>query len=223
MNKATISFTLVLVIFGMLLSMQFKTQQQIINSLAYQDARDLITIYHSMRDKMEDLSLTTDELRQRKSKLAVQASREVELIELTEEQINQLKVINGEVSVAGPGITVVITRDAPLLHYDLIDLVNELWVSGAEAIAINEHRITSTTFIQQVGPDKMLINNEVLLFPFVIKAIGDPHTLDKGLTFTGGLIENWRNFYGIYPSITRRDKITIHPVKIPETTQSVGL
>lgn len=217
MNKTKLSFTIVLLILGIVISMQFKTQQQLINSLAYQDPRDLITIYHTMKAKEEELADTLQELRQRRNDLASQVIRGEELINQTQKEIEQLKILSGEVPVSGPGITVTITRDAPLLHYDLIDLVNELWATGAEAIAINDHRVTINTHIQQYSPDEILINNESLLFPVVVKAIGDPHTLEKGLTFTGGLVENWRILYGIYPSITARDRITIPAVKIQET------
>jgi uncharacterized protein YlxW (UPF0749 family) len=212
MNKKTlISFTLVLLVLGFLLGMQFKTQQRLINSLAYQDARDLITIYNNMREKLGDLNKTANELKQSQSDMELEVAQGVELIELTNKEISQLRIINGEVAVEGPGISITITRDAPLLHYDLIDLINELWVSGAEAIAINDHRVTATTHIKQAGLNEITINNETLLFPYTIKAIGDPHTLEKGLTFTGGLIENWTGFYGIYPSIAKKDRLSIPP------------
>jgi uncharacterized protein YlxW (UPF0749 family) len=213
MNKKIITITCVLFILGIILSMQFKTQQQLLNTLEYQDARDLITIYHSMKEKQEELLLTVQELRNRKLTMAEETTKGMELIKHTEEEIKQLQVINGELAISGPGITVTITRDAPLLHYDLLDLINELWSSGAEAIAINDHRITLNTYIQQFAPDEILINNEKLLFPCVVKAIGDPNTLEKGLTFSGGLIDNWKILYGIYPSITTRESIEIPATK----------
>lgn len=213
MSKTTISFTIVLLVLGIVISMQFKTQQQLINSLAYQDARDLVTLYNTMKEKELDLSITVEELRQKKNTLEFEAAKGEELIYLTQQEIEQLQILNGELPVSGPGITVTITRDAPLLHYDLVDLVNELWATGAEAIAINDHRITVNTHIQQYSADEILVNKEKLLFPCIVKAIGDPHTLEKGLTFTGGLIENWRILYGIYPLITPRESITIPSIK----------
>lgn len=209
MNKKIISITIIFLIFGMVISMQFKTQQKLINSLAYQDARDLITIYHNMKEKEEDLSSTVKELRQSKNIIIAEVEKEEELIERTQKDIEQLQILNGELPVTGTGITVTITRDAPLLHYDLLDLINELWATGAEAIAINDHRITAGTYITQQTSDDIFINDEKLLFPCVVKAIGDSHTLEKGLTFTGGLVENWKILYGIYPSITVRENILI--------------
>ncbi len=209
MNKKILPFTIVLIFLGIVVSMQFKAHQQLLNSLAYQDARDLITIYHSMKEKQNELLETVQELRSKRNTMAIEAARGIELIEHTEEEIEQLQIINGKLPVTGPGITVTITRDAPLLHYDLVDLINELWVSGAEAIAINDQRVTLETHIQQFAPDEIYVNGEKLLFPCIIKAIGDPHTLETGLTFSGGLIDNWRILYGIYPSITTRENISI--------------
>ncbi|MEW6622744.1 MAG: DUF881 domain-containing protein [Bacillota bacterium] len=219
MNRTMVSLAIVFMVLGLLLSMQFKTQQKLLNSLAYQDARDLITIYHTMKEKLDDLTATADELRLTKATLAVRSEEGEQLINHTRQEIEQLQILNGEVAVTGKGITVTITRDSPVLHYDLVDLVNELWATGAEAIAINDHRITATTSIQQYGPDEIFVNQEKLLFPYVIKAIGDPQTLEKGLTFPGGLVENWRILYGIYPSITLRESINIPAVKNPSTSR----
>ena len=52
-----------------------------------------------------------------------------------------MRLINGGLAATGPGITVTIDGDTPVLAMNLVDLVNELWASGAEAISINGHRM----------------------------------------------------------------------------------
>ena len=89
-TRPMIYLTLILFLLGMAISMQFKTQQQLLNSLAYQDSRDLITIYHSMKDKEEELSATLEELRQRRNALAFEAARGEELIVQARNEIEQL-------------------------------------------------------------------------------------------------------------------------------------
>ncbi len=219
-NKIHVSFAIVLLILGIILSLQFKTQQQIINSLAYQDSRDLITIYNGMREKADDLENTLQELNQRKNSLAIQAEEGVELAYDTQAEIEQYQILNGEVTVTGPGVTITLTRDTSILYYDLLDLLNELWVTGAEAISINDYRIMTNTYINQTRPAGIYINKELLLFPYVIKAIGDPHALKNGLTFPGGILATWKIYYNIHPIITSGDKLIIPPVKNPITDKA---
>jgi uncharacterized protein YlxW (UPF0749 family) len=96
-----------------------------------------------------------------------------------------LQIFSGLSSVKGEGIEIVINDAAKtdslessdielarVYDSDLQLLVNALWASGAESIAINEGRLTSTSAIRSAG-DAILVNYRPLLPPFVISAIGD--------------------------------------------------
>ena len=216
MNKTTLSFTVVLLVLGLFISMQFKTQQEIRDALTYQDAATLVTINRTMQAREAELLETLQELRQGRYEIAFQLISNEELIYQTQREIEQLKILNGEVPVSGPGITVTITRDSNLYYLDLLDLVNELWGSVAEAIAINDHRITINTHIQEYSPGEILVNNEPLLFPIVVTAIGNSNDLQTGLTLPGGLVDGW-SWRGISPTIVARDRVTIPAINIQET------
>jgi uncharacterized protein YlxW (UPF0749 family) len=75
-------------------------------------------------------------------------------------------------------------------------VVNELKSAGAEAVAVNGKRIVAMSEIRCVGPTVM-INNEKVAAPFVIKAIGDSKTLEDALHMSGGVIEEATKLYGI--------------------------
>ena len=66
-------------------------------------------------------------------------------------------------------------------------IVNELRDAGAEAISINDERITALTEIRCVG-SVVNINNVKVGTPFIINAIGNPDTLESALLFRGGII-----------------------------------
>ena len=216
MNKTTLSFTIVLLILGLFISMQFKTHQDIRNILAYQDPTTLIEIYRILEARETELLENLQELRQQRDYLVSQVTRDEELIYRTKREIEDLQILTGTVPVIGPGITLTFTRDAQIWDRALIHLVNELRVSGAEAIAINDYRLTANTHIQRSLTGDILLNNEPLLFPIVVTAIGNPDDLETGLTMPGGIIFEWR-FFGINPTITTRDSVTIPAVNIQET------
>lgn len=211
-----ISLTIVFVVLGFLLSTQFQTQQKLLTALDAQKKEDLITVWKNLDEKNRTLQQELEALDEAYRQLLAQSQEETSAIKTITDDINRLKLASGVNAVTGPGITVTITGDAPLMFLDLIDLVNELWATGAEAISINEHRITQNTTISETSDAfsvYITIDGEKLLYPVVVKAIGDPHTLEKGLTFTGGLIDIWKTQFSIYPEVQQREEVVIPAAK----------
>jgi uncharacterized protein YlxW (UPF0749 family) len=56
---------------------------------------------------------------------------------------------------------------------DLQLVVNALWQSGAEAIAVNDQRLTNLSAIRAAG-DAILVNDHPLTLPYRLQAIGGP-------------------------------------------------
>lgn len=92
--------------------------------------------------------------------------------------LSRLEVVSGTVAVRGPGVVIVAddgTSDAAgaeLVDADLRQLVNQLWRSGAEAVAVNGHRVTSRTAIRSAG-EAITVNYRSLTRPYRVEAIGD--------------------------------------------------
>lgn len=208
-------------LFGLLVSTQYTTQQALINSLSQQDQGDLVTLVKSLNEKRGKLELEVDNLIKNKESLDEKTALGSDLVTDLQAELKQLKIINGTIPIHGSGVTITITGDSNLLYYDLIDLVNELWVSGAEVIAVNDHRMDNNTQISQAEDANhrlvITVNGKPLLSPVVIKAIGSPDTLEKGLTFTGGIIDNFNTLYQVYPVVKKQDDLTI-PASANHTT-----
>lgn len=211
-----ISLTIVFIVLGFLLSTQFKTQQKVLTALDTQRKEDLITVWKNLDEKNRMLQEEIQNLDAAYRELLAQSEEETSALRTMTDDINKLRLISGITPVTGPGITVTITGDAPLYFLDLVDLVNELWATGAEAISINDHRVTLQTSIAEDSDSfsfYITVDGEKLLFPIIVKAIGDPHTLEKGLTFTGGLIDIWKTQFNIHPEVQQRQEINIPAVK----------
>jgi uncharacterized protein YlxW (UPF0749 family) len=103
-----------------------------------------------------------------------------------ESQISLLDPVVGNAAVTGPGVLIVVD-DSPsaaadardrVLDIDLQVLVNGLWEAGAEAIAINGHRLSNLTAIRNAG-DAITVDYRSLTRPYRVEAIGDVHTLQS--------------------------------------------
>ncbi len=106
-------------------------------------------------------------------------------------QLQQDAVPGGRVPVSGPGLRIVLTDWVPgpgeeenpdnrVQDGDLQLLANGLWAAGAEAIAINGARLTSTTAIRGAGA-AVLVDMRPLGSPYTVEAIGDAVGLQTGL------------------------------------------
>ena len=99
-------------------------------------------------------------------------------------QIERLGPVVGSVAVIGPGMVIEVD-DAPagsadardrVLDVDLQILANGLWQAGAEAVAINGHRLSTLTAIRSAG-DAITVDFRSLTRPYRVEAIGDSRTL----------------------------------------------
>ena len=110
-----------------------------------------------------------------------------------EEQIGRLEPAVGAVPVTGPGLVITVD-DSPaagtdrrdqVLDVDLQVLANALWQAGAEAVAINGHRLSSLTAIRSAG-NAITVDFRSLTRPYRVEAIGDPRTFAARFAETTG-------------------------------------
>lgn len=127
----------------------------------------------------------------------------------------------GQLAVTGPGLRVELS-DAPsaatsdlgdesrVQDADLQVVVNGLWASGAEAIAINGQRVASTTAIRSAG-SAVLVDLVPLTSPYRVDAVGSPPRLQTGLVSSsaGQLITTLRSTYGIGVDISAQSSLDL--------------
>ncbi len=128
-------------------------------------------------------------------------------------QVEQLRLQAGFTALEGPGVQIELS-DSPnplrpgddpntvLVHYtDLQAVTNELFASGAEAVAINGERVVVTTGINCVGTT-ILCNIKRIAPPYRVVAIGPPDAMLAYLRRPAGAVETLRAF-GFPVKVTR--------------------
>jgi uncharacterized protein YlxW (UPF0749 family) len=156
-------------------------RQQPILEKTREDLRSTIT------KKIDNLNKTSEDLSSINNEIAqIQSSTPgLDFHGISQSNESNLQVFSGLSSVKGKGIEIQIndavktdsleSADIELARVydsDIQLLVNALWASGAESIAINNSRLTTTSAIRSAG-DAILVNYRPLLPPFVISAIGN--------------------------------------------------
>ncbi|MBV8349935.1 MAG: DUF881 domain-containing protein [Mycolicibacterium sp.] len=119
--------------------------------------------------------------------------------------LDQARVAAGATPVTGPGLTVTLTDPGVsrnlsdvskeripgsrqvVLDRDLQLVVNSLWASGAEAMAVAGVRIGPDVTIRQAG-GAILVDNQPIASPYAVVAIGPPHAMQDSFEASPGLI-----------------------------------
>lgn len=133
------------------------------------------------------------------------------LIASMKNQISTLGLLAGTTDVSGEGIVITLydgNDSGSLVHdSDVLTVVNELRVAGAEAISVNEQRIITTSAIRCVG-SVIQVNYQKVAAPFEIKAIGNAQYLESALTIKNGVVDVLKG-YGLKVTLTRESDISI--------------
>ncbi|HHZ17032.1 MAG TPA: DUF881 domain-containing protein [Clostridia bacterium] len=225
MNKPRwyLPITIVFLFLGIMLSLQFQAQTRYANDLTLQKTENLIAMVRGLSEKRQKLALEIIDLSNQLRSQLESSQDEQKLLESIQLETEKLEIVNGTVEHKGPGITVTIEDYMPIYYTDILNILNELWNAGAEAISINEHRVTSHTTISSVKINLnternplsedfympyITVNHRVVEYPIVMKAIGDPNNLEKALTFPGGIMDKLALF-DTYPVITKMEELII--------------
>ena len=104
--------------------------------------------------------------------------------EVLEKELEETRLRLGLIDVYGQGITITLrdNESAVISANDILTLVNQLIISGAEAISINGNRFMNNTEIVAVNGKDILINSKKITSPYRILAIGNKKNLESGIT-----------------------------------------
>ena len=110
--------------------------------------------------------------------------------EVLKKELEETRLKLGLVDIIGQGVTVTLRDNEGnvISANDILTLVNQLIISGAEAISINGNRFMNNTEIVAVNGKDILINGKKLVGPYKILAIGNKKNLESGITTKDGYI-----------------------------------
>lgn len=210
-TKGKIATALVFMVMGFMLSVQYKATE--LSKTTVRDARveDLSERLKAVQGENQQLLKEIEELKMHAGK------------QLSESELQRLQLISGIAAVEGNGVEILLDDSKiekkqnanPNLYIihdeDLLRVLNELRSAGAEAISINDQRIVAMSEVRCAGPT-VSVNNVRSAPPYLIKAIGNPKTLDSALRIRGGVVETFE-FWGIQVNVKQSNKVYIPAFK----------
>lgn len=187
---------------------QFRTVEET-DIAGIQNAREeeLRTMISSWKTKYEETVQKIEETNAKITEYESKAESIQETDSLLDEELAQTSMLVGKTNVTGEGVIITLTDNATkqIEDTDLLYLMNELKLAGAEAISINDKRIINMTDIVMVN-DNMLINGERVSSPYIVKAIGDQKYLSSSLSVkNSGYIDKYTNSGKTVSMVTERN------------------
>jgi uncharacterized protein YlxW (UPF0749 family) len=112
-------------------------------------------------------------------------------LERARQQADQYGILAGTVPAVGQGIRVTVQDPAgTIVTSHLLNAIQELRDAGAEAIEINDTvRVVAQTAIRDLDEGGVEVDGQQVTAPYIIDAIGAPHTLANALDIFSGFID----------------------------------
>lgn len=210
------------VLIGIFIATQMKLKVELYTPVTLKSIQNMKNELNSINNEIAEMELL---IKQKEEELEI-----LENISLGSENITDIlksdleinKARAGRTTLEGPGVVITMydNMDSQIVGFDINDdiihdvdilnILNDLRVAGAESISINDQRVVSNSEIKCRGP-VMMINGRSIGAPFIIKAIGDPKLLMASVNAPGTYGDTLKNVYfiGFEPRV--EDKVLIPP------------
>ncbi|MFJ7728939.1 DUF881 domain-containing protein [Neobacillus sp. NPDC097160] len=177
----------------------------------------LISQEETNRKLQKELNKKQDKVLKNEKDLA----KEAQVFLNVAEDAEKYRMYLGKVKVKGNGVKITLSDGAYnpkednvnnyLVHeHHVFKVVNELYISGAAAVAINGQRLSSHSYIVCNGP-VITVDGVQYPAPFVITAIGEPDVLSSALNLSGGVKDQLVNDNLVF-TLEKVNDIVLNPI-----------
>lgn len=219
-TRGKIAIVLVSILLGIILAIQFKTVNQAVGEgvLPTQRAQQLAIELKKVQEERDALIKALDEAENKINQYERGEADTDVYVENLYKDLEKYRILAGYMDLEGPGIILEI-NDPPVdvqygVEYSIVDdidlilqTISVLNAAQAEAISINDQRYTAFTEIVRAA-DHIEVNGVSINSPIVIKAIGDPETLESALSIKRGIVWTLR-YYNYDVNLIKDNNIKI--------------
>jgi uncharacterized protein YlxW (UPF0749 family) len=209
---ALVSVAFILFIVGLALVAQFRSQSRP-TELTSLPVAELSTRIETLADANAQLRSALAEQRGLLAEYRATGAQGSSALDVSREELRRIRAYSGLAPVEGQGIILRVSGALDAIAVN--DLVNELRNAGAEALAIDETRLTARSVVSQ-GASALEVDGVGFDRTFTLAAIGDPDGLVAALQRPGGIVAQLEQFVSATIAVTQTDTL-----RLPATTISL--
>lgn len=211
---------MVLAIFAMAVVMQIRSAA---DDEAFSSLRrsELVQMLDGLTQESRRLERELVDLEQTRDELASGQDSGRVAREQAEKRLTTMQILAGTVPAQGPGIEIEIHDPEGKVGIDVIlNAIGEMRDAGAEVIEFNDSiRVVTSSWVAE-SRDGLVIDGKPLTTPIRMEVIGDPHALEEGARFRGGMVSEITGpRVGGEVTIIQRDLIHIDALHEPRENQ----
>ncbi|MBA4537606.1 DUF881 domain-containing protein [Bacillus aquiflavi] len=226
MKGNRVILSLVFLILGYMLAFSYHltksdTEGAKISDKQWERSYDLRSQLIELEEKNRTLQHELVEKQEKLSEIEKDLAKEEQVFYNLAEDAEKYRMFLGKVKVKGSGVEVTLAdgdydpteenANNYIVHeHHVFKVINELYISGATAVAVNGQRLSYNSYIVCDGP-VITIDGFQYPAPFVISAIGDPDVLFSALNLTGGVKDQLVND-NISFSLEKKSEIVFEPI-----------
>lgn len=224
-SRWPIALTMVCLVLGGLIGVQVHTKQLQGATQVGRQTSALVGMLTQGQAQLEEQKAEIERLREKVTRYEEDASGERGLAQLMSEELRNNRIALGLLSVKGPGVELVLGdstmkgddgiggQDAFVIHdFDLLQIANELWAAGAEAVSLNGQRLSAGSAITCSGR-LIEVNKVAIASPFTLLAIGDRGNLTSALNIRDGALDRLRVLQ-FQVNLTPKDEVVIPAIAV---------
>lgn len=208
----------VTLLIGLLLVGQLRSQARP-RELSTLSPAELSTLIDTLSSRNQELRAGLDDLNEQLRSYRFGESQGESTLTLQREDLRRIAAFAGLAPVEGQGILVSV--DGSLDAIAVNDLINELRNASAEAIAIDDVRITARSVAVQ-GARALEIDGVEIGRSFTITAIGSPDGLFAALNRPGGIVAQLEQFVSASIVVEERKASDGRTLTVPATRMDLA-
>ncbi|BAR06773.1 protein [Scardovia inopinata] len=179
------------------------------NSYSNLSEDELVRLLDETNTQISKLEAQRNTLTSQLNAIQRAANKQDEINRIAKENEETNGILSGRLPAEGKGILITIRQGKTrITSAILFSLLEELRNAGAEVIDFDGVRIVTSSYI--VDTEEGLECDGILIrSPFLIKAIGNPSSLENAVDIAGGVGSKLRVQYGATVKVKQSDKVII--------------
>lgn len=210
---AQLSLALIAMLIGITVVGQFRSQARP-TDLSSLPVAELSTRIQTLADATRQLRTALAEQRDLLDEYQAAGAQGSSALDVSSEELRRIRAFSGQSSVEGQGIVVRVSGSLDTIAVN--DLLNELRNAGAEALSVDDTRVTASSVVVQ-GARTLEIDGVAIGRTFTLRAIGDPDGLVAALQRPGGIVTQLEQF--VSATITISPSTELH---LPATERDLA-